>query len=49
MLGYILCFRYHVDFIITLFLIIGQAQLINWAISILDIVTNCIKSSLGKN
>ena len=48
MLGYILCYRYHVGSIITLFLTIGQVQLINWINFILDIVTNCIEVSLGK-
>ena len=48
MLGYILCYRFHVGFIITLFLTIDQAQLINWTNFILDIVTNCIKASLGR-
>ena len=41
MLGYILCYKYHASFIITLFLTIGQAQLINW--------TNCIEASLGRD
>ena len=48
MLGYILCYRYHVGSIITLFLTIGQAQLINWTNFILDIVTNCIEVSLSR-
>ena len=48
MLGYILCYRYHVGFIITLFLTIDQAQLINWTKFILDMVTNHIEADLGK-
>ena len=48
MFSYILCYRYHVGFIITLFLTIDQAQLINWTNFILDIVTNCIEASLGR-
>ena len=48
MLGYILCYIYHVDFIITLFLTIDQAQLTNWTNFILEIVTNCIEASLGR-
>ena len=48
MLGYILCYRYHVGSIITLLLTIRQAQLINWTNFILDIVTNYIEASLGK-
>ena len=49
MLGYnILCYRYHIGSIVTLLLIIGQAQLINWTNFILDILTNCIETSLGR-
>ena len=48
MLGYILCHIYHVGSIITLFLTIGQAQLINWTNFILDIVTNYREASLGR-
>ena len=48
MLGYILCYRYHVGFLIILFLTIDQAQLINWTNLILDIVTNCIEVSLRR-
>ena len=48
MLGYILCYRYHVGSIVTLFLTIGQAQLIIWINFILDMVTNCIEASLGR-
>ena len=48
MLAYILCYRYHIGFIITLFLTIDQAQLINWTNFILDIVTNHIEDSLGR-
>ena len=48
MLGYILCYRYHVGFIITLFLTIDQAQLIMWTNFILNIVTNCTEASLGR-
>ena len=48
MLGYILCYGYHVGSIITLFLTIGQAQLINWTNFILNMVTNCIEASLGR-
>ena len=48
MLDYILCYKYHVGYIITLFLIIGQNQLISWTNFILDIVTNYIEVSLGK-
>ena len=48
MLAYIICYRYHVGFIITLFLTIDQAQLINWTNFILDIVTNHIEASLGR-
>ena len=40
------CYKYHVIFIITIFLTIGQAQLINWTNFILDIVTNCMEASL---
>ena len=47
--GHILCYRYHVGSIITLFLTIGQAQLINWTNFILDIVTNFIEASLGRD
>ena len=46
MLGYILCYKYHVGSIITLILTIGQVQLINWTNFILDIVTNCMEASL---
>ena len=49
MLGYILCYKYHASFIITLFLTTGQAQLINWTNFILDIVTNFIEASLGRD
>ena len=45
-LGYILCYKYHVGSIINFFLTIGQTQLINWTNFILDIVTNCIEASL---
>ena len=48
MLDYILCYKYHVGSIITLFLIIGQAQLIKWTNFILDIVTNCVEVSLER-
>ena len=48
MLGYILSYRYHVNFLITHFLTIGQAQLINWINFILHIVTNCIEASLER-
>ena len=48
MLGYILCYRYHIGSIITIFLTIGQTQLINWTNFIMDIVTNCIEASLGR-
>ena len=48
MLGYILCYRYHVGSIVTLLLTIGQAQLIDWTNFIVDIVTNCIEASLCK-
>ena len=48
MFGYILCYRYHVGSIITLFLTISQSQLINKTNFILDIVTNCIEASLGR-
>ena len=48
MLGYNLCYRYHVGLIIPLFLTIGQVQLVNQTNFILDIVTNCIEISLGK-
>ena len=48
MLGYIICYRYHVSSIITLSPTIGQAQLINWTNFILDIVINCIKASLER-
>ena len=48
MLGYILCYKYHVGSIITLLLTIGQAQLINWTNFILDTVTNYIETSLGR-
>ena len=48
MLGYILCYRYHVGSIITLLLTIGQAELIDWTNFIMDIVINCIEVSLGK-
>ena len=47
-LGYILCYKYHVGSIINFFLTIGQTQLINWTNFILDIVTNCIEGSLGR-
>ena len=47
MLGYILYYRYHAGFIVTLFLTIDQAQLIIWINFILDIVSNCIEASLG--
>ena len=46
MLGYIICYKYHVDFIITLFLTINQVQLIIWTNFILDTLTNCIEASL---
>ena len=46
-LSYILCYKYHASFIITFFLTIGQAQLINWINFILGIVTNFIEASLG--
>ena len=45
MLGYSIYYRYHVGFIITIFLIIDQTQLIIWINFILDIVTNCIEAS----
>ena len=48
LLGYILCYRYHVGSIITLLLTIGQAKLIDWTNFIMDIVINCIEVSLGK-
>ena len=48
MLDYILCYKYHVCFIIALLLTINQAKLINWTHFVLYIVTNCIKASLGK-
>ena len=48
LLGYILCYRYHVGSIITLLLTIGQAELIDWTNFIMDIVINCIEVSLGK-
>ena len=48
MLGYILCYIYDVRFIITLFLTIDQAQLINWTNFIMDIVANFIEASLGR-
>ena len=48
LLGYILCYRYHVGSIITLLLTIGQAELIDWSNFIMDIVINCIEVSLGK-
>ena len=47
MLGYILCHRYHVGFIVTLSMTIDQAQLMIWINFILDIVSNCIEASLG--
>ena len=48
LLGYILCYRYHVGSIITLLLTIGQAELIDWTDFIMDILINCIEVSLGK-
>ena len=48
MLSYIICYRYHAGSIITLFLTIGYAHLINWTNFILDIVINCREASLGK-
>ena len=48
LLGYILCYRYHVGSIITLLLTIGQAKLIDWTNFIMDMVINCIEVSLGK-
>ena len=48
MLGYILYYVYDVGFIITLFLTINQAQLINWTNFIMDIVANFIEASLGR-
>ena len=48
MFGYIIYYRYPVGSIITLFLTIGYAHLINWTNFILDIVTNCIEASLGR-
>ena len=48
MFGHILCYRYHVGFIITFFLTLDQAQLISWTNFILDIVTNFIETSLDR-
>ena len=41
--------RYHVYFLITLFLSLDQTQLIIWTQhNNLDIVTSCIEASLGR-
>ena len=48
MLGYILCYKYHVCSIITFFITIGKTQLINGTNFILDIVTNYRQASLGR-
>ena len=45
---YNLCYRCHAGFIMTIFLTIGQPQLINWINFIMDIVTNYIEVSLGR-
>ena len=48
MLGYSIYYRYHVGFIITIFLIIDQTQLIIWINFIMDMVTNYIETNLGR-
>ena len=48
MFGHILCYVYHVGFIITFFLTLDQVQLISWTNFILDIVTNFIETSLDR-